>query len=383
MTYKFWLKTDARFGSGVSMTAVDYIRQKGCKRVAVIIDAGLRKNEHAQHLVAAIRESTSATQVAENAVAEPDYDYLDEFRGQFSNQLDLFIGIGGGSTLDLAKAMSVLVTNPGPAISYRGFDLLKEPGVPLIAIPTTAGTGSETTPNAVFTDRREMRKFGINTELYVPRLALVDPLLTLSCPRSVTVSSGLDALVHTVESYVANGATPISRMYSREAFRLLMVHLPRVIEQPDDVQVRAALQLAAFYAATALMNSGSGTAGALSYPLGVHFKVPHGLAGGVFLAPVAAWNVKRGAFVYGELADLLPEPATAIHPIERAQAVCLALSALSRKLDVPTSLTHFGVKAEDVSNLVEEPFPWLEGSLRQNPVPMALADLRVFFESML
>lgn len=351
-----------RAGPGASAAAVDYARERA-SRIAVIVDAGLRGNEHAGALLDELREAVPFVQVLENGVAEPDYDYLDEFRLQPEPGLDLIVGVGGGSTLDLAKAVSVLLTNPGAAISYRGFDLVKEPGVPLIALPTTAGTGSEVTPNAVFTDRKEMRKLGINTAAYLPRLTVLDPLLTLSCPRNVTVSAGLDAVVHSVESYAAKAATPLTRVYSREAFGLLVENLPLAVERPDDVEVRFRLQLAAFFAGGALMNSGAGPAGALSYPLGVHFAVPHGLAGGFFIAPVAEWNLARGAEAYAGLV-----------PGESSAAVVRRLRELVRRLNVPASLAAFGVGPTDVPLLVEQTL-LLEGALLQNPVPVDRAAL--------
>ena len=351
----FQLRTKLRAGIGVSSEAVAYAREQGCARVGVVIDAGLSGNEHATGLVEELRSAVDSVAVYESDAVEPDYDYLDDFKSRLDAGLDLIVAMGGGSTLDLAKAVSVLVTNEGPAISYRGFDLIRNPGIPLIAIPTTAGTGSEVTPNAVFTDRVERRKLGINTELYLPVLVLLDPLLVRSCPRGATISAGLDALVHATESYVAAGATPVTRPLSREAFRLVNENLPRVVDDPDDLDAWLSLQLGAFFAGSALFNSGAGPAGALSYPIGVLFGVPHGLAGGFFLAPVAEWNVERGSDAY---ADLLPG-GDAVRRIRE----------LSERLDVPRSLSAFGVGVDDVPTLVEQTF-LLEGALKQNPVPI-------------
>jgi alcohol dehydrogenase class IV len=373
MTFAYRMQTDVRAGEGSAAEAVEYARRRGSRRVAVVLDAGAGANEHARRLVDGLRDTVDFVQVLESDAVEPDYDYLEEFRGLPEADLDLMVGIGGGSTLDLAKALSVLVSNPGPAISYRGFDLVERPGVPLVAVPTTAGTGSEVTPNAVFTDLAEGRKLGINTSLYLPKLAVLDPLLTLSCPRSVTVSAGLDALVHAVESFVAAGATPFSRVYSREAFRLLVPNLSRAVERPDDVEARFRLQLAAFYAGAALMNSGAGPAGALSYPLGVRFGVAHGLAGGFFLVPVAEWNAARGSDEYAGLADLLPEPGG---------DVVAALRRLTGQLGMPESLQELGVTAADVPELVEQTL-LLEGALLQNPVPIGAPELEELLRGLL
>jgi alcohol dehydrogenase class IV len=362
----FRLQPDLRAGAGVASAAVEYARGHACRRVGVVIDAGLRENARARTLLDELRDAVKLVQVLESDAVEPNYDYLDEFRTRLEPELDLLLGIGGGSTLDLAKAVSVLATNPRPALEYRGFDLVEHPGVPLVAIPTTAGTGSEVTPNAVFTDSHERRKLGINSALYLPKLALLDPLLLVSCPRSVTVSAGVDALVHSVESYVAAAATPLSRTYSREAFRLIATHLVETVTRPEDVDARLQMQLAAFYAGAALMNSGAGPAGALSYPLGVLYSVPHGMAGGFFLAPVAEWNLARGSEAYEGLSRGAD-----------AEAVVYTIREIVDALDIPSTLSHFGVARDDVPLLVEQTF-LLAAALEQNPVPLSREDLHAF-----
>lgn len=351
-------------------------------RVGVVVDVGLRGNPRANQFLESLREVLPNVSVYENQVSEPDYDYLERFRTGFNGEIDVIIGMGGGSTLDLAKAVSVLVTNPGPAIKYRGFNLIKRSGVPMIAIPTTAGTGSEVTPYAVFTDQAERRKFGINSPLFIPRLAVLDPLMTVSCPDSVTASSGMDALVHAVEGFVARRSNPVSQLYSREAFRILMGNLPVVLTRPNDLDTRLALQIAALYAGIGLMNSGAGLTGALSYPLGVNFRVPHGLAGGFFLARISRWNVERGVLEYGDLYDLLPDAGSEAAAEARALRVCDALERLSAALQVPRKLRHFGVTPEDVPTLVEQTF-LLAPAIDQNRAPVMAGDVRALLSEML
>ncbi len=369
------MKTNVHFGAGVLDEVPRYLEQEGAQRIALVVDAGVVDNPYWKKLV----NSLSKFRIVETVqctVAEPDYDYLDEARKPLEGkEIDCFVAAGGGSALDLAKALSVLITNPGPAISYRGFNLVKNPGPPLVAIPTTAGTGSEVTPNAVFTDRREMRKLGINTELYVPRLAVLDPRITLSCPRSVTISSGVDALVHSVESFVAQKASPVSRMWSRQGFSLVFNTLDKVVKEPDSIEYRGRMQVGAYAAGTGLMNSGAGPAGALSYPLGVHFRVPHGVAGGVFLAHVARLNVERGCELYGDLYDLMDGARAGLSPREKSVAFCDQLEALLRKLEVPQMLRTFGVSSNDVALLTEKTM-LLKGALDMNPVPFAERETR-------
>ena len=372
--FSFWLQTDSRFGEGIVQQLPDTLKEWGVSRVCAVIDGGVRSNEHVAKLKERLNDTFSTVFVAESEVAEPDYDYLDQFKSQISADYDVMIAIGGGSTLDLAKATSVLVTNPGPAISFRGFNLIKKPGIPVVAIPSTAGTGSEITPNAVFTDKKEMRKLGINTNLYVPKLALLDPLMTISCPRSVTVSSGVDAIVHTLESYVAKRTNPVSRMFAREAFRLLFHNLPAVLSDPQNVQLRARVQRGAFCAGIGLMNSGAGPAGALSYPLGVHFQVPHGIAGGVFVSRIARFNAERGYTDYAELYDLIEGADLSLSPQDKALRFCDEMDRMLLSLEIPNTLESFGVTRSDVPMLAEQTM-LLAGALDQNPVAFGIAEV--------
>ena len=381
MDFSFWLQTETRFGEGVVQQLPETLREWGVSRVCAVIDGGVRSNEHVNQLRESLRSTFETVFIAESDVAEPDYDYLDQFKSQFTPDYDVMIAIGGGSTLDLAKATSVLITNPGPAISYRGFNLIKNTGVPVVAIPSTAGTGSEITPNAVFTDKKEMRKLGINTNLYVPKLALLDPLMTISCPRSVTTSSGVDAIVHTLESYVAKRTNPLSRMFAREAFRLLFHNLPAVVVDPQNVSLRAKVQRGAYCAGIGLMNSGAGPAGALSYPLGVHFQVPHGIAGGVFVARIARFNAERGYTDYAELYDLIEGADLSLSGEEKSLRFCDEMDRMLQSLEIPNTLGSFGVKSSDVPMLAEQTM-LLAGALEQNPVAFGITEVNTVLSSM-
>jgi alcohol dehydrogenase class IV len=382
-SFAFRVQTNLYFGAGASLRLPELVAGLGYRRLGLVADAGVVGNSTYQRVREALRTRCDVAHELVNAVAEPDYDYLDQACAEFRNvELSALVAFGGGSTIDLAKGISVLLTNPGPGIAYRGFEMVKAPGVPLVAVPTTAGSGTEVTPNAVFTDKREMRKFGINTALYLPKVAVLDPLLTVSCPRAVTVSSGADAVVHAVESFVARGATPMSRLLSREAFRLAFNALPAVLERPDDVELRGRMQLGAFYAGIALPNAGPGPAGAMSYPLGVHFKVPHGLAGAVFLEPIARLNVTRGCHLYAELYDLTDGARNGLDAATGSAAFCDRLRAWGAMIGLPASLETFGVRREDLPSLADQTFA-LSGAIEQNPIAVTRRDIHDAFAAIM
>lgn len=382
--FTFKLTTEMRFGVGISRNAGELLAGYNLGRLCLIVDSGVLNNTEIVHdLIGSLEHSFEVIKVFENKISEPDYDYLDSCKMELASlKFDSLIAIGGGSTLDLAKGIAVLMRNPGKAITYRGFDLVKNPALAVIALPTTAGTGSEVTPYAVFIDRKQQRKLGINTEYVRPKLAVLDPLLTLSCPRSVTISSGMDALTHALESFVAKNATPISRQFSREAFSLVFNTLPKIIDDMGNVELRARLLLGSYYAGIALMNSGAGPAGALSYVLGVGYNVPHGLAGAVFLPRVVKLNTAMGCLAYTPLCDLIEGVERHLNEIEKNKKFGEALEKLCQKLAIPESLHGLGVLAQDINFLVEESF-WLRGAIEQNPIAFTEREVRTVWESLL
>ena len=298
MTEQFLFQLDNRlmYGAGRSRELAAFLRERGFGRVLVAVDAGVaRHSSYYREILEIVAPAAQTTVTTLRDTEEPDYDYLDEVAARLRQlqRPDLLIAIGGGSCLDMGKALAVLLSNPGKGIDYRGFDQVRVPGVPTLLIPTTAGTGSEVTINAVFTDKREMRKLGINGRYLSATWALLDAEWTLSCPSAAAVSAGMDAMVHTLESFMCRQHNALTRVFSREAFRLLYRDLPCLLEEPGNIERRQNLLLGAYLAGAALFNSGSGIAGAFSYPLGVNYKIPHGICGAVFVASVVEYNAAR------------------------------------------------------------------------------------------
>jgi alcohol dehydrogenase len=379
--FSFMLQTDLRFGIGVANNLPQYLRDFEWKDIALVIDSGVAQNPAWQRIQTELENDFKVVAQLETGVTEPTYGYLDQVKNDFMNKhIDGFIVAGGGSVLDIGKALSVLLSNPGPAINYRGFNLIKTPGPPLIAIPTTAGTASEVTPNAVFIDTDENRKFGINTALYIPKLCLLDPALTASCPRSVTISSGMDALVHAHESFVSKRATPITRPLSVAAFKLVFNALGDVVNRPEDLELRARVQLGSYLAGIALFNSSAGPAGAMSYPLGVHQRVPHGLAGAVFLPRIIQHNIDHGYAGYRELYETM-NGSPAFDDEHASQLFCERVWQFCDQLEIPRSLDRFGFTRASIPQFLKQA-KLLRGAFDMNPVEFSDDDVRQTLEDM-
>lgn len=358
------------YGIGFSRGLPAFLSEKGFNNVVFLVDEGVAKHSPYYSGIKTIVENSVNTLHVEilRGTEEPDYDYLDVVaeRVRAIPNVDVLVGIGGGSCLDITKAVGVLRTNKGRGIDYRGFDKVVNPGVPVIAIPTTAGTGSEVTINAVFTDKKEMKKLGINGRYLNATYAVLDAEWTMSCPLPAAVSSGIDALTHALESFMCRKATPLTRVFSTEAVRLLCLALPALVDDPANKEKRQQMLLGSYLAGIALFNSGSGISGALSYPIGVHFKVPHGIGGGVFLSSVVGFNIERGYFEFARLMDVI-EQCPGLSDKEKSERFLALLKNLTAKLGVPEYLDQWGITKDNVEETARLMLP-LQAAFDQNPV---------------
>ena len=374
--FNFIFYGNIHFGVESRINLNNIIKENDYKSACIIIDHALVSvpifNDYINELQCDIK-------IIECDISEPTYEKLEEKRNEINNQkLDVFIGIGGGSALDMAKGLSVLYSNHGPAINYRGFDLFNKPILPVIAIPTTAGTGSEITPNASFIDTKEKRKMGINGEAIRPKYAILDPVLTLSCPKAPTVSAGVDSLVHATEAFVAKNSNPMARMFAKEGFAFVLENLPLLVDDLKDIELREKVMYGAFLSAIALMNSGTGPAAAMSYPLGVHFGVPHGIGGGIFLPHVIEHNINEGFFGY---VDLYPKDGKTSKE-NLAHSFLNGIKNTWAKLDVPHNLDQYGLNNTHIKSFVSDTMD-LKGALDQNPVSFHGNEIRNTLESLL
>lgn len=377
--FEFNIKTKTRFGVGEALRLGEYLKELRFKRVGILIDKGVKETEYLKKILENIKEDNfDKVQIWEYDLgSEPDYDSLDKVKLEFLDDnsqplVDCFVGIGGGSVIDFAKGLATLVVNPGGSRSYRGFPENINPSLPTIALPSTAGTGSEVTFNAVFVDKQAKKKLGINTHHNFPVLAILDPNLILSCPEAVTVSSGIDILVHVIEGYGSQKADPLTKIFARGGFELAFNNLAKVLDNPQNIGIRANLQLAAYLGGLTLLGSGGGPTGALSYLLGANFNVAHGIAGGVFLPHIVQHNVERG-YDYSELYNLLEGVDKSVGQDEKNKIFAEKIFELSQKLGIPQNLKEFGVDEKNIDILLGE-VKSLEKAFEQNPVPFSVEE---------
>lgn len=269
------------------------------------------------------------------------------------NNYDLIIGLGGGSVIDVAKTAAVLAKNNGTVVDYAGIDKIPAPGLPSIIIPTTAGTGAEVTMNAIFSFPEEKVKKGLVSRYLMPSAAIVDPLMTMTMPPSVTAATGMDALVHAVESFTALKATTHTEMYAECAIMKIASNLRTAVANGQDVQARTEMCWGSYFAGISLANAGVGAVHALAYPLGGQFRVPHGIANAILFPSVIEFNIIGNMDKFAHIADLMGENINGRSPREAAMLAVKAIRELSRDVNIPVSLREVGVEEGDIDALVE------------------------------
>ncbi len=277
----------------------------GATRALVVTDKGVIDSGIGKKTKEILGKEGIGVEFFDRVIPDPDVACFEACLETARKQkFDLIIGIGGGSSMDIASITSVMLTNPGTVYDYFGVNLVKNPGVPCILIPTTAGTGAEVTPNAILTDTKEKLKKAVVSPYILPRVAIIDPLLTVSMPPSVTSSSGIDALTHAVESYTSNNANILTDLFAKEAMILIGRSLRTAVANGNNLEARYDMSIGSLYAGISLANAGVTAVHALAYPLGGTFNVAHGIANGLLLPYVMEFNVLGNIPKFAQIAQI-------------------------------------------------------------------------------
>ena len=353
------------FGPGAIDRLGPLARELGFSRPLLVTDRGLRDAGHVERALGQLRHAGVEAAVFDACEANPDGAMVD--RGvelAAARRPDGVIGLGGGSPLDCAKGINLILTNGGTIADYKGYGLARKPLLPMIAVPTTAGTGSEAQSYAVIADTATHMKMACGDPKLAFAAAILDPQLTVSQPPAVTAAAGFDALAHAVETAVTTRRTPISTLFSHAAFRLIEPHYDRVLAAPGDVDARAAMQLGAFYAGVAIEHSMLGAAHACANPLTARYDLTHGIALAILLPHVVRWNAEGGGDPYGGLADAM---AAASDGGPAGNRLARRLAAARRSGGFPPDLRTAGVAADDLPSLAEAAATQWTGTFNPRP----------------
>jgi alcohol dehydrogenase class IV len=340
------------FGSAAMVAGeVRYLRGK---KVLLVTDPGVINAGLTQSIEASLRAENIPYVLYGEVEPEPPSKIIDRGAEIFkSGDCDLIVGVGGGSSLDVAKGISILTANEGRILDYIGVDTVPNKGAKMILVPTTAGTGSEVTRVLVMTDEEQNTKNVVFTPFALPDVAIVDPELTLSLPPVITADTGMDALVHAIEAYVSMNATVFSDIWAEEAIRLIGMHLPVACAKGSNVNARHNMCLAATLAGLAFTSGGLGAVHALAYPLGTEYHMTHGRTNAIMLPHVMQFNLPGNPKKYTRIAQLLGKDIDGLSQLESASLSVEAVLDLADAISVSCQMKDYNIPEDDLPLLIE------------------------------
>ena len=369
MNFTFNTTPEIVFRRGVSAVVGSLLKAK-MKRPFFLTDKGLSQAGLHTSFVVSLETAGLEPLVYDHVVADPPAIMVKSaLEAAKAHGCDSVIGFGGGSSMDTAKVIAVLLAGEQALEEIYGTDQVKAGRAPLVLVPTTAGTGSEVTSVAIITTEADEKVAVVDNALY-PDIAILDPDLTVGLPRHVTAATGIDAMVHAIEAYTnKNKKNPMSDTLAREALKLLSHSLVRACDKPDDMAAREQMMLGAMLAGQAFANSPVGAVHGLAYPLGGIFHIPHGLSNSLMLAPVLTYNAPEADYLYAELAQIVcPENTKGSAPSD-CEAFISHLNGLIEATGVERRLSQLGISHNDLPKLAEDAMK-AQRVLQNNPREM-------------
>jgi alcohol dehydrogenase class IV len=371
------------FGRRAVHHLAEISRRSRSKRTFVVTDKNLIQAGLMDEVRAALSEAGVLVSIFDGGEPEPTLEtVLRCVRAARHFEPDTLVGLGGGSNMDTAKIASIILRHGGEPRDYVGEDRVPGPVLPVICVPTTAGTGSEVSHAAVFTDTEKQLKVSCLSQYLRPFAAVVDPLLTISCPPKVTADSGIDALTHAVEALTAvdnthypvpqyersvyQGKNPFGDMFAEKAIALIGRFLRRAVHNSTDLEAREGMALASTLAGLAFSNAGVALVHAMEYPVGAAVHCSHGAGNGLLLPFVMRYNLAHRIPVFAEIAHLLGEDLTGLTQHQAAEHAVVAVEKLKADIGIPGKLSELGATESQLSGFAEKAFS-IKRLMRVNP----------------
>jgi len=352
---------------------------KGISTAVVVTDRNIEAIPAVQALMGQLRDQIPGISVVNSVPPEPSQHDVAAIIATLSRpHVDMVIGIGGGSVLDVAKLLSVLCSDAAPSLDALLAGEKPQRRTRSILIPTTAGTGSEATPNAILAIPEKETKVGIISPVMLPDVVALVPELTTSMPPHIASSTGIDALCHLIECFTANVANPVSDNYALTGMKKLFANLETTLREPENLQARLEMLWASYYGGASIAHAGTHLVHALSYPLGGRYHLPHGVANAILLAPCMRFVRPAAVSKFAQAYDLLPDADVRLSDEEKSHALVDYFTALVARLQLPASLEALGISPDHLPWLVEAA---LDVQRLMNNVPMAVTadDVRAVY----
>ncbi|WP_289741320.1 lactaldehyde reductase [uncultured Duncaniella sp.] len=384
MVHRFILNEVSYFGPGARKELPEVVKRLGKSKALIITDAGLVKFGVAKMVTDVLDEAAIPYEIFSDVKPNPTVTNVKNgIEAYKKSGADFIIAIGGGSSIDTAKAVGIVINNPefSDIVSLEGCAPTKNKSVPIVALPTTAGTAAETTINYVIIDEVNQKKMVCVDPNDIPAVAIVDAELMYSLPASLTAATGMDALTHAIEGYITKGAWALSDMFEIEAIRMISRNLPTAVAEPSNAVARDAMAVAQYVAGMAFSNVGLGLVHGMAHPLGSLFDIPHGVANALLLPSIMEWNMPACLDKYPAIAEAMGVDISDMTREEAAQAACDAVKALSIKVGIPQHLSEIGIKESDTDTLSEQAIA--DVCTPGNPRDVAIEDIKALYAKVL
>lgn len=384
MVQRFILNETSYFGLGARKVLPEVIQRLGKKKALVVTDKGLIQFGVAKMVTDVLDEAGVAYDVFSEVKPNPTVKNVQDGVAAFkASGADLLVAIGGGSAMDTAKGIGIVVANPefADVVSLEGCAPTKNKSVPMVALPTTAGTAAETTINYVIIDEEKKKKMVCVDPNDIPAVAVIDAELMYSLPRSLTAATGMDALTHAIEGYITKGAWEMSDMFEIEAIRMISRYLPVAVDEPQNPEGRNGMAVAQYIAGMAFSNVGLGLVHGMAHPMGSLFDVPHGVANALLLPTLMEYNMPECIDKYPRIAEAMGVDIKGMTPQEASQAAVDAVRALAIRVGIPQHLSDLGIKESDIPALAEQAIA--DVCTPGNPRECSLEDIKALYRQVL
>jgi len=373
--FEYYSPTRIHYGIGALSQLPKLVCEQAIHRVLLVCDPGVIRAGVVERLGKVLGDAGIAYCQFSDIQSDPDVRSVRAgLDAAHAYGCDGIVGIGGGSVLDVAKAIGSMLSHQGDIRDYFGIDKMTHDAAPVICIPTTAGTGSEVTIWSVLSDSENTTKVNIGSYRNCARVALLDPELSVGLPPEMTAATGMDALTHAIECYVNKASHTLSESLAEKSIALIGANLRLAVLQGDNLQARGNMLLASTLAGLAFNRIRLGLAHAFALPLGSHFHIPHGLVNAIMLTPVMRFNVPANASAYAKVAELLGESVRGLNQRDAADRAVEAVRQLKRDIGLTQTLADFGLTEASFDQIVEEAMA--SGNIAVNPRTPSRNDMR-------
>ena len=384
MVNRFILNEVSYFGPGARKELPGVVARLGFKKALVVTDKGLMKFGVAKMVLDVLDEANIPYAVFDEVKPNPTVTNVKMgIQALRDAQADFIVAIGGGSAMDTAKGVGIVCNNPEfeDIVSLEGVADTKKKTVPIIALPTTAGTAAETTINYVIIDEEKQKKMVCVDPNDIPCVAIVDAELMYSLPKSLTAATGMDAMTHAIEGLITKGAWELSDMFEIKAIEMIHRYLPIAVEEPTNPEGRNGMAVAQYVAGMAFSNVGLGVDHGMAHPLSALHDVPHGVACAMLLPTVMRWNAPAALDKYVDIAKAVGVYRDGMTREEAAEAACDEIANLSRRVGIPAHLSELGITEKDIDALADQAIA--DVCTPGNPRPVTREDIVALYRQIL